>query len=291
MARQDRALLLANAKALAKSLKLRAEGAPARIRLPSSAAEMNTDGWRATLGDLGPGRPRIELWLDRFSGHAQRKFFACFRAESRAQINSITKRVARRLWPVRIINLADTSHDAFFSLAKPLARSEFLAPMVEQYSNGRTFYGLYDPTKSTSARINEHFVSRAVAFFEDVIRSLPGAAAEDEQREIYPRCESRKQVASHLRRERSKLLATECKIRDGFECQACGFRFEKVFGKLGAGFAEAHHLVPLAKLRESVLTQLEDLVTVCANCHRMLHRMDGNRGDLARLQKLVKRRS
>jgi 5-methylcytosine-specific restriction endonuclease McrA len=288
MGRQDRAWLLASAKAVAKSLKRRAEGTPARIRLPSSTMEMDTDGWRCILGDLGSGRPRIELWLDRFSGHAHRKFFACLRAESRAQIKSITKRVGRRLGPVRVINLADTSDDEFFSLTDPLARSEFNAPILEQYSSGRTYYGIYDPSKETATRINAHFVTRAVAFFEDVIRSLPSAAPDDEQRDTYPRCENRKRVASHLRRERSKFLAAECKIRDRYKCQVCGFRFEEAFGRLGSEFAEAHHLVPLHALRENTLTQLGDLVTVCSNCHRMLHRMDGNRADLGRLRRIVK---
>jgi 5-methylcytosine-specific restriction endonuclease McrA len=259
--------------------------------VPSVATDTNTDGWSAVLGQIHAEGPRLELWLDRFTGYPERKFFACFRAESRRRITAISKQVNRRLWPVHTIEVDDINDGKVFALKQQLRGSQFNSPIRENYSNGKTFYGIYDPTKSTSAPINEHFVSRAVAFFEDVIRSLPGAAAEDEHREIYPRCESRRQVASHLRRERSKLLAAECKIRDGFECQACGFRFEMVFGKLGAGFAEAHHLVPLARLRETVLTQLEDLVTVCSNCHRMLHRMDGNRGDLARLQKLVKRRS
>jgi HNH endonuclease len=36
-----------------------------------------------------------------------------------------------------------------------------------------------------------------------------------------------------------------------------------------AAVAEAHHIVPLSQLRESVKTRLEDLATVCANCHRL----------------------
>ena len=86
--------------------------------------------------------------------------------------------------------------------------------------------------------------------------------------------------------ERSKMLATECKIRDNYECQVCGLRYEDAYGKLGQEFAEAHHLVPLSKLRESIKTRLEDLATVCANCHRMLHRMAGQRNDIHQLKKL-----
>jgi predicted HNH restriction endonuclease len=67
-------------------------------------------------------------------------------------------------------------------------------------------------------------------------------------------------------------------------------RFEKVYGKeLGRDFAEAHHLVPLHKLKGVVKTSLDDLRTVCANCHRMLHRMDGKREDITKLRAIVKR--
>ncbi len=118
-------------------------------------------------------------------------------------------------------------------------------------------------------------------------RALPNAKQRDERHDVFPQEENRKVVTSHLRRERSRLLATECKIRDKYTCQVCGFRFGNIYGKLGDGFAEAHHKVPLSKLKEGVTTRLEDLITVCANCHRMLHRMEGKQDDFKKLKKLV----
>ena len=66
--------------------------------------------------------------------------------------------------------------------------------------------------------------------------------------------------------KKQKVLAkTGCLARE-----VCGFDFAKEFGLLGRGFAECHHLLPLAAgARE---TRLADLAIVCANCHRMLHR-------------------
>ena len=40
---------------------------------------------------------------------------------------------------------------------------------------------------------------------------------------------------------------------------------------MGKGFAECHHVVPLADLGRQKRTRLEDLAIVCANCHRMIH--------------------
>lgn len=286
--KQDRAWLLATDKAVAERLKLHSEGTPLRIRIPSRATAMNTDGWSANIGDLGKGQPRLEIWFDRFSGYPERKLYACFHAEVRPQITSITKRVAQKLWPARVVTMNDTKKEKFLALTERLARSEFNTPVLEKYEGGQTFYGIYDPTRETAERVSPHFCTRAVGFFADVARALPNAKAEDEQREVYPRFENRKLVASHLHRERSKLLATECKIRDDYECQVCGIRFEDAYGKLGSEFAEAHHLVPLGQLRENVRTRMKDLATVCANCHRMLHRMKGRRDDIKKLKAIVR---
>ncbi|MCC6190309.1 MAG: HNH endonuclease [Anaerolineales bacterium] len=55
-------------------------------------------------------------------------------------------------------------------------------------------------------------------------------------------------------------------------CEVCSFDFAIVYGRLGHGFAECHHLVPLSELDGTRAVLPEDLAVVCANCHRMLHR-------------------
>lgn len=289
--RQDRAWLLATAKAVAERLKLRSDGTHLSIRMPRRAITTNTDGWAANIGSLGKGQPRLEIWFDRFTGYPERKLYACLRSETRPPLMAITKRVSRKLWPARTVAADDTEDEKFLVLTERLARSEFNSPLLEKYQGGLTYYGIYDPTRETAERVNPHFCARAAAFFEDVARALPRAAVEDEQREIYPRSENRKHVASHLHRERSRLLAVECKIRDNHECQVCRFRFEETYGRLGREFAEAHHLTPLARLRGNMKTRLEDLTTVCSNCHRMLHRMDGKKDDIKKLRAIVRNHS
>jgi 5-methylcytosine-specific restriction endonuclease McrA len=289
--RRDRAWLLATAKAVAHDLKLHSKGTRLRVRIPRKTRATFTDGWSTSIGDLGKGQPRLQVWLDRFAGYRQRKLYAGFRSEERRQIVIITKRVARRLWPVRIVTTNDTRRGSFLVLRNRLTRSDFNEPVLEKYYQGTTFYGIYDPARATTAKLNTHFCTRATAFFEDVARALPGVAAEDANRDVYPQIENRKRVASHLSRERSKLLAANCKIRDSYECQVCRIRFEEVYGGLGSEFAEAHHLIPLSMLRENVRTRVEDLTTVCANCHRMLHRMDGRKDDIKKLRSIVRQHS
>jgi 5-methylcytosine-specific restriction protein A len=50
-----------------------------------------------------------------------------------------------------------------------------------------------------------------------------------------------------------------------------GINLGALYGALGEGVADAHHLKPLASKPEKTKTQLKDLITVCPNCHRVLH--------------------
>jgi 5-methylcytosine-specific restriction protein A len=55
------------------------------------------------------------------------------------------------------------------------------------------------------------------------------------------------------------------------QCEVCGFDFQATYGKLGEGFLECHHKIPLHELEEEAITTLDDLALLCANCHRMVH--------------------
>ena len=119
----------------------------------------------------------------------------------------------------------------------------------------------------------------------DVVRVLAGVAS-DARQQAYATVENRAVVATHLRRERSPGQAKLAHARDGYRCRVCGVDFSELYGKLGVGFAEVHHRIALASPAARKDTRLEDLVTVCANCHRMLHCMKGRSTDVERLKKL-----
>jgi 5-methylcytosine-specific restriction enzyme A len=75
----------------------------------------------------------------------------------------------------------------------------------------------------------------------------------------------------------AKLEAARKADPDGrLVCQVpgCGFDFdfEAKYGPIGVGYAEVHHLTPLASFSEESTTTLHDLAVVCSNCHRMIHR-------------------
>ncbi|RDI55999.1 5-methylcytosine-specific restriction protein A [Nocardia mexicana] len=80
----------------------------------------------------------------------------------------------------------------------------------------------------------------------------------------------------HYARERDRGLRNKkikkfAKDNGHVFCEVCSFDFEKVYGPRGALFAECHHVVPLHASGDTV-TMLDDLILLCANCHRMIHR-------------------
>jgi hypothetical protein len=79
---------------------------------------------------------------------------------------------------------------------------------------------------------------------------------------------------THKRIERNPKLVAAVKRMRGTICAVCSFDFEKAYGKVGQGYIEAHHLVPVAS-RKSTQVELDpktDFVVLCSNCHRMVHR-------------------
>lgn len=81
----------------------------------------------------------------------------------------------------------------------------------------------------------------------------------------------------HKYRERDRRLVKKKKEsvlkKVGYlACEVCSFRYDQVYGPLGAGYIECHHTKPVYLMKPDESTYLTDLALVCANCHRMLHR-------------------
>lgn len=76
----------------------------------------------------------------------------------------------------------------------------------------------------------------------------------------------------HKVRERSPSNRAAALLYHGNKCAACSFLFDEVYTQAHAkGFIEVHHVKPLSA-GEQFVDPLQDLVPLCANCHRMVHR-------------------
>jgi hypothetical protein len=113
---------------------------------------------------------------------------------------------------------------------------------------------------------------KAVDAFEKWLIPLNGATLTREEA-----TEGRRLLKLHKFRERKRRIVRRkkqsvLKATGLLLCEVCEFDFAAVYGKLGEGFAECHHRLPLAENDAEKPTLLTDLAIVCANCHRILHR-------------------
>ena len=85
--------------------------------------------------------------------------------------------------------------------------------------------------------------------------------------------EGRRILYYTTRYERSPRNRAEAIRIHGTKCQVCGFDFSEVYGEIGEGFIEVHHIAPLSSKNAVVpVDPATDLVCLCANCHRMIHK-------------------
>lgn len=73
--------------------------------------------------------------------------------------------------------------------------------------------------------------------------------------------------------ERSPLARRACLEHYGYKCVICGMDFGDKFGEEFSGLIEVHHLEPLSLSKEEhEIDPIKDLVPLCPNCHRMIHK-------------------
>jgi len=74
-------------------------------------------------------------------------------------------------------------------------------------------------------------------------------------------------------------------------CSACNFNFEYFYGEVGKGYIEIHHLEPIFAKEDnfiqSVKEAINNVVPVCANCHRIIHRRSDQLLSIPSLQELI----
>lgn len=107
--------------------------------------------------------------------------------------------------------------------------------------------------------------------------SLPALPDEDEEEpsalegRLLSRLVRTRERDPKLRRRK---IAQVLNRHGSLSCEVCGFDFHRVYGELGHGYIEVHHVAPLHIVGERN-TKLDDLACICSNCHRMCHRPRG----------------
>lgn len=79
--------------------------------------------------------------------YAKPKLFACLFTYKRERILKVTKKVSRKLFPVKTITPDDLNDQGKVALKKRLGSTLLGRPILEKYEKGETFFGIYDPAK------------------------------------------------------------------------------------------------------------------------------------------------
>lgn len=131
-----------------------------------------------------------------------------------------------------------------------------------------------DSDLSEYEHIDNHVIEWAGLFFALIFPLLPvvpvqGDSDDQEKGEL----EGFRTSSISTKYERSRKNRIACLAVKGFRCWVCGINFEDVYGSIGSGFMEVHHIVPLSSLREEQrINPVKGLVPLCPNCHAMVHR-------------------
>jgi 5-methylcytosine-specific restriction enzyme A len=113
----------------------------------------------------------------------------------------------------------------------------------------RLWHGFLENQGQSPARLADE-LSAPTQYFEGAIRTIAVNAYERDPR-------ARRACIDHY----------------GSTCAACGFNFAKIYGPLGEGYIQVHHVVPLSTVGQGyVVDPVKDLRPVCPNCHAMLHK-------------------
>lgn len=106
--------------------------------------------------------------------------------------------------------------------------------------------------------------------------------------EIETGTEGAKKAFYTTRYERNPKLRENAIRIHGTTCMACGFNFFNMYGERGRNYIEVHHVKPLHEGNTEVkINPANDLVVLCSNCHRMIHRKKNETLSLKQLRKLL----
>lgn len=73
--------------------------------------------------------------------------------------------------------------------------------------------------------------------------------------------------------ERNISARNKAIVFHGCCCKVCNFNFKEVYGDIGEGFIEVHHIIPISSIKKNYkINPKKDLIPLCSNCHRIIHR-------------------
>lgn len=136
----------------------------------------------------------------------------------------------------------------------------------------KKIFGQFKKFNSSAQRIPLEYLPEISKLFDEKIK-VENIKLSDKESFFCNRSEGKRIEYYVTKYERNPKYREQAIKIHGFTCKICGFNFETFYGRLGEEYIEVHHLKPLYTLKEEIIPNPEtDMICVCSNCHRMLHR-------------------
>lgn len=180
-----------------------------------------------------------------------------------------------------------TDHNFYDRVRDMIAHNTQMAQEDEaselQFSVQLRTYSSFLQSKAFTSLFKPKRARKAKPTTVDVQQPQPTALAQPTEREL---TEGERKHTEFERLHRNLTLRQACINKYGYQCQCCGMNFAEVYGEeLGARFIEVHHLKMLSTYDESrPADYVENLVPLCANCHAMIHHIEGSEHPLRDLR-------
>ena len=150
-----------------------------------------------------------------------------------------------------------------------------------EYMKGHIIGKSYDTTElpNNNVLINDikHMINKYKTLIDTIEdeKELLDLATFNTDDEGFP--EGKKVSKQHTSRERNQELIKKAKknfrkLKGSLFCEVCNFCFKDEYGVIGEDFIEGHHIKPVSSMEDGEKTKVTDIVMLCSNCHRMIHR-------------------
>lgn len=117
---------------------------------------------------------------------------------------------------------------------------------------------------------------------------VAGVAGFEDSQDFQSSVEGSKKNYYGARYERDPKLRLKAIAIHGLGCKACGFNFEKTYGEYAKGYIHVHHTQPISEFDGAKVVNPEtDLITLCANCHSVIHRRRGTTLSVSELKVML----
>lgn len=196
----------------------------------------------------------IDVYLDNFSGELLRTFEMSFKTR-KDEVLSVYKSIVEQSQRI-IFEINEESIEGLDSL--PWVSLEL-----------QIKYG-FNPDEDSLSKFRSLLLCAVgllmPLFTEDINQDLEAIATDWREEGALVRVQTN-------RYERSRINRAICLDYYGFKCRGCGLLMKNMYGPLGEGVINVHHIEPVSEMGLSrVIDPINDLIPLCPNCHTIVHR-------------------